>query len=144
MAGGKVIVNSTLLKIYAGATADPTTVIANCTDASLSITHDLRDITTKDSAGWRELNEGLRSFSISASALYETDADNDFQALYDNYIDTRTPIFWKMAESDTGGIVLSGCGFISSLELSSPGAEDNVTFSLTIEGDGEITSSEVS
>ena len=143
MAGGKVIVNSTLLKIYAGATADPTTVIANCTDASLSITHDLRDITTKDSAGWRELNEGLRSFSISASALYETDADNDFQALYDTYIDTRTPIFWRMAESDTGGIVLSGCGYISSIELSSPGAEDNVTFSLTIEGDGEITSAEV-
>ena len=64
MAGGKTIVNSTLLKIYAGATADPSAVIANCTDASLSITHDLRDITTKDSAGWRELNEGLRSFSI--------------------------------------------------------------------------------
>ena len=143
MAGGKTIVNSTLLKIYAGASADPTTVIANCTDASLSITHDLRDITTKDSAGWRELNEGLRSFSISASALYETDADNDFQSLYDDYINTRTPIFWKMAESAAGGIVLSGCGFISSIELSSPGSEDNVSFSLTIEGDGDITSSEV-
>ena len=143
MAGGKTIVNSTLLKIYAGAAADPSAVIANCTDASLSITHDLRDITTKDSAGWRELNEGLRSFSISASALYETDASNDFQSLYDTYINTRTVIFWKMAESDTGGIVLSGCGYISSIELSSPGAEDNVTFSLTIEGDGEITSSEV-
>ena len=143
MAGGKTIVNSTLLKIYAGASADPTTVIANCTDASLSITHDLRDITTKDSAGWRELNEGLRSFSISASALYETDAHNDFQSLYDDYINTRTPIFWKMAESLAGGIVLSGCGFISSIELSSPGSEDNVSFSLTIEGDGDITSSEV-
>tara|TARA_R110002020_G_scaffold22596_1_gene76223 strand:+ start:109 stop:543 length:435 start_codon:yes stop_codon:yes gene_type:complete len=143
MAGGKTIVNSTLLKIYAGATADPSAVIANCTDASLSITHDLRDITTKDSAGWRELNEGLRSFSISASALYETDASNDFQSLYDSYINTRTVIFWKMAESDSGGIVLSGCGYISSIELSSPGAEDNVTFSLTIEGDGEITSSQV-
>ena len=143
MAGGKTIVNSTLLKIYAGATADPTAVIANCTDASLSITHDLRDITTKDSAGWRELNEGLRSFSISASALYETDASNDFQSLYDTYINTRTVIFWKMAESDAGGIALSGCGYISSIELSSPGAEDNVTFSLTIEGDGEITSAQV-
>ena len=55
MASSTVIVNSTLLKIYAGAAADPSTVIANCTDASISITHDLRDITTKDSAGFREL-----------------------------------------------------------------------------------------
>ena len=143
MAGNTVIVNSTLLKIYAGPTTDPTTVIANCTDASISITHDLRDITTKDSAGFRELNEGLRSFSISASALYETDAENDFQSLYDTYIGTRTKIYWKMAEDDAGGIVLSVCGYISSLELTSPGAEDNVSFSLTIEGSGEITSSEV-
>ena len=143
MASSTVIVNSTLLKIYAGAAADPSTVIANCTDASISITHDLRDITTKDSAGFRELNEGLRSYSISASALYETDAANDFQSLYDTYIGTRTIIFWKMAEDDSGGIVLSGCGYISSLELTSPGAEDNVSFSLTIEGSGEITSSQV-
>lgn len=143
MANGKVIVNSTLLKIYAGSTADPTTTIANCTDASISITHDLRDITTKDSAGWRELNEGLRSYNISASALYETDSNNDFQVLYDTYVDTRTLIYWKMAETASGGIVLSGSGYISSIELTSPGSEDNVAFSLSIEGDGEITSTEV-
>lgn len=143
MANGKVIVNSTLLKIYAGSTADPTTTIANCTDASISITHDLRDITTKDSAGWRELNEGLRSYNISASALYETDANNDFQSLYDTYVDTRTLIYWKLAETASGGIVLSGSGYISSIELTSAGSEDNVAFSLTIEGDGEITSTEV-
>ena len=50
------VFNGTNLGVYVGST-----IIAAATDCSLSLNMDTIDITTKDSAGYRELLAGLRS-----------------------------------------------------------------------------------
>lgn len=53
--------------------------MAHSTSANLTITRELRDITTKDSSGSQENAEGLLSFEISTDALQDFAADLDFQ-----------------------------------------------------------------
>ena len=45
--------------------------IAYSTSASISMSTDLRDITTKDSQGWQENAKGLGSFEMSTDALWD-------------------------------------------------------------------------
>lgn len=45
--------------------------IAYSTSASLGVSKDLRDITTKDSQGWQENAKGLGSFELSTDALWD-------------------------------------------------------------------------
>jgi len=45
--------------------------IAYSTSASLSMSTDLRDITTKDSQGWQDNAKGLSSFEMSTDALWD-------------------------------------------------------------------------
>lgn len=45
--------------------------IAYSTSASISMSTDLRDITTKDSEGWQENVAGVRSFEMSTDALWD-------------------------------------------------------------------------
>ena len=65
------------------------TLIAAATDCSLSLNMETIDITTKDSAAFRELLGGLRSGSISCSGLIDyADASNkdmtDLWSAYEN------------------------------------------------------------
>ena len=68
------IINSTAMAVYVNTTGTTYVKIAYSTDASISISSDMRDITTKDSSAWREVLPGLRSATISISALYEMQA----------------------------------------------------------------------
>ena len=45
--------------------------IAYSTSASIGVSKDLRDITTKDSQGWQENAKGLGSFELSTDALWD-------------------------------------------------------------------------
>lgn len=129
------VVNSTLLKLYTG---DPTpAAVGSLTDATLSVNHEPRDITTKDSAGWRELLEGLRSFSISGTCLLAYDDANGGMAQVDSTLD-RTFISFEIGTGVAGDPRMSGEGYVTSFELSSPGSEDNASVSFTIEGSGEL------
>ena len=62
-------INTTLLAVYVGGTK-----ITHSQGGSLNIEHSVRDVTTKDSGGWAEQLEGLRSWSMSASGLMAYDA----------------------------------------------------------------------
>ena len=63
------ILNGTVYLLSVGGTALP-----DQTEGSISINMETRDITTKDSSGYRELLEGLRSGSVSVSGLVDDDA----------------------------------------------------------------------
>lgn len=111
--------------------------IGHATDASLSITHEPRDITSKDSSGWRELLEGLRSWSASGSGFFAEDAAYSFEDLLGN-VTTRTKVQIRFTTAISGDTYWQGNGYLSSLEKTSSGAEDNVTYSFSIEGSGAI------
>lgn len=136
------VINGTDIGIYISTTSGGTyTLVAFSTDASLSLAMETRDVTNKDSVGWRTLLESTRSGSISGNFLYaERDsaaADQfNFVDLYDYYY-ARTPLFVKFNTAESGDTYFtSGC-YLTSLEASAP-TEDNTSCSLTLELTGAI------
>lgn len=131
------ITNSTAFKIYKGATA-----VSDLTDCSLSMNREFRDTTTKDSGGNREGCAGLFSGSMSFSALHDNSASLGLTTLYSDFI-ANTPISFVFGGSVSGEKTYTASGHITSLEVSSPGTEENVTYSGTIEISGAVTEATV-
>jgi stage V sporulation protein G len=108
-------------------------------DIAHPINMETRDITTKDSSGYRELLEGVRSASISVSGLVDDDgaggAGADLFAVLDGRTTTHI-IFGLDAASDDYHYECDA--FCTSLEISA-GTEDNVTYSATFEVTGAIS-----
>ena len=132
------VLNTTLFALYSG-----TTKIAKATGASLSLSMETRDITTKDSSGWKEILEGLRSGSFSCEALMAFDSAygyNDFLALKL----ARTPLTVKFSTGESGDSEYSGNVYLTGLELNSSGSEDNVTYSTEFELNGAVTTNTIS
>jgi predicted secreted protein len=113
--------------------------VGRMTSASLSISMETRDTSTKDSAGWRELLEGQKSWSLSGDGLvvYSLTGADGFSDLY-GYLNGRTNLYVKFGSVGSGEKVYSGRGFITSLDQEA-GMEDNTTFSFSFEGTGALT-----
>ena len=80
------IINSSSIRVFTGTTSGAEVVVDNVTECSISMSTDMRDITTKTSGGWRELLPGLKSASLSLSGLFAEDATNGYNQLVDNQI----------------------------------------------------------
>jgi len=130
------VINSTLVAVYVLDTTYKK--IAHMNDASFSLSMEPRDITTKDSAGYRALLEGLRSWSMSSSNLFAFDAGYGVEELRALLV-ARTPITLRWATQVSGDQYVQGSAYLTSVEENSPGAEDNVSFSVTFEGTGAVT-----
>ncbi|RMG81343.1 MAG: hypothetical protein D6712_16480 [Chloroflexi bacterium] len=133
-------INTTLLKLYTG--TSPGTAITHSTDASLSFSMSPRPATTKDSAGWEEVLEGLMSWEVSGSALLAFDAANGVDELSTIAL-ARTATEVRFTTNVTGDTVWSGTGYITRLEAASPGQEDTANISFTFKGTGQLTQATV-
>ena len=136
------IINSSSIRVFLGTTDDSEVVLDHVTECSISMTTDMRDITTKTSAGYRELLPGLKSASMSVSGLFAEDATNGYNQLIDHQLagDKLFIIFTNTgagAAANTGDEQFDISGYISSLEQTA-GVEDNVGFSMTIEVTGTV------
>jgi len=127
------VINSTLLLVKVGGTA-----VALCTDASLTITADIRDISTKDSSGWREILPGLKSGSISVSALHAYDAAYGVTALF-AALTGQTELTLTYTTGVSGDKIYTASAYITSLEMNSPGVEESATYSATFELSSSVT-----
>ena len=120
-----------------GGTLEP---LGHSTSCSMTITHDLPDATTKDSSGFSEVISGLRSFEISFDGLVDYTDDGTAQnadtiiAL----ITGRNKIDFTFGTATSGDQLISGEGFIASLEISAE-MESAVTYSGSITGTGSLT-----
>lgn len=128
------VTNSTLFKLYTA--TGPAVAVSRLTDLNFSVNEEPRDITTKDSAGWRQLLEGLRSYEISGGGLIAFD-DTNGGLEFEESVRTRTAIVWTLGTSVSGDPKLSGDGRLTSFELASPNFEDNVSFTFTMQGTGQ-------
>ena len=127
------IFNGTNLGVYIDGT-----IIAAATDCSLSLNMETIDITTKDSAGYRELLAGMRSGSISVSGLIDyQSADKDTVDLYTAW-ENRTSLTLKFSSEISSDTSFTASGFLTSLEQSG-GTEDTATYSATFEITGQVT-----
>ena len=136
------IINSSSIRVFTGTTLGAEVVVDNVTECSISMSTDMRDITTKTSGGWRELLPGLKSASLSLSGLFAEDATNGYNQLVDNQIAGEL-LYIEFTNTGAGAVGNAGdeqftvSGYITSLEQSA-GVEDNVGFSLSVEVTGTV------
>jgi TP901-1 family phage major tail protein len=126
------IMNGTLLGVYVGST-----LVAHATEGSISLSMDTREVTTKDSAGMRELLEGTKSGSISVSALYAEDAAYGVEDLMTAWAN-RTALTVKFSTEVSGDHYWSANAYLTSLEVSAS-TEDNASYSASFELTGAVT-----
>ena len=111
-------------------------VIAELTGAKLGNQHSPRDTTNKGSAGWGEKLEGLRTWNMSASAMYIP--NGSFSTLWAAF-NGRTALTVRWTSTAASDDYYEGSAYLGNLDLDSPGAEDNVVFDVTFEGTGVLT-----
>jgi TP901-1 family phage major tail protein len=112
-------------------------LIGHATEGSISISEEPRDTTTKESGAWRELAEGLRSWSGSTTHFHAEDATVNVDDLYAHVV-ARTAVDVVFSTEQTGDKRWSGTVRVTSIEVSA-GVEDNVGLSVSFEGTGPLT-----
>ena len=137
------ILNGTELKIYSSGTTNLVAFAQNCT---LTVNNTTREITNKESAGYKEVLESLRDWSIDVDGAYAwTDASGT--ALTDGADDLiQTNILANRLQFDvifgdtasTSDVSYAGKVYITSASMTG-GTEDTAVFSLTLEGTGALT-----
>jgi predicted secreted protein len=133
------LINGTNLTIKVGGVA-----LLKATTASLELSVDLPDATTKDSAGWSEFFAGVRSFTLSSDGLvdYATDAKVETDELVALLI-ARTAVLVEFSTATAGDMKLSGNAFITSISQTAD-MESPAGFSVSFQGTGALTQSTVS
>ena len=139
------ILNGTELKVYSSGTTNLVAFAQNCT---LNVNHSPREITNKESAGNKEILEGLRDFSIDIDGAYAwtngagaalTNGADDL--LQTNLLANRLKVDFIFGDTAaTSDVSYAGSGFITSMSFTG-GTEDTATYSMTIEGTGALTQS---
>lgn len=129
------IINGTVYLLSIGGTDLP-----DQTEGSISISMETRDITTKDSSGFRELLESTRSGSVSVSGLVDDGGSDAVSTLMTSFASRSSVsvVFGLDAASGTDPEHnFTANAFVTSIETSA-GTEDNVTYSATLELTGTI------
>ena len=139
MAASTSIMNATDVLIQFSTDGVTYSEIGRCTSASLSVSMETRDTSNKDSAGWRELLEGQKSWSLSGDGLvtYNIASADGYSDLW-GYLTARTKLYVKFGSTTTDEKYYSGQGFLTSLDQEA-GMEDNVTYSFSFEGTAALT-----
>ena len=137
-------INGTSLTLYIPShAADATGVnitwipIGLSKSASLSISADTPDISTKDSSGWSEVIAGMKSWSMDFESLLDLTDDASANGLLPlwTYFSTRAKI--KVAWGKAG-VYWYGDAYLSSLDESAE-SEQPVSFSGSLTGSGALT-----
>ena len=120
-------------------------IIGRATSASLSVSMETRSTTTKDSAGWDENLEGLKSWSLSGDGLVTYSISGDFDTPDDLFtlLSNRTLVKVKFGSATSGEIDYTGDAYLVSYEQEA-GVEENVTYSFGFTGTGVLTQAAVS
>jgi len=111
--------------------------VAHAQSHSITMSESHRNTTSKDSAGWEEVLEGLRSWSVSGDGLCAFDGTytvDDLTTLFTG----RTAVTVRFTTSTSGDYYWTGDARLESLDISAPN-EDNATYSFSFKGTGALT-----
>ena len=114
-------------------------VLGGAKTASLTTDVDLFDTTTKDSGGWAEHGQGLRSWSGSFDGLYDPSDTNTIEDIYD-LITGRTgcTILFQTSTAAATSLSFTGSASFANIELSAE-MEATVAWSASFTGNGALT-----
>jgi TP901-1 family phage major tail protein len=137
------ILNGTDIKVYDSST---NILVAYAQSGTLNFSMSTRDITNKESAGFKESLEGLREWSVDLDGAYAwTDASgsaltNGADDLFIKYLldagsNTREAFTIRFGNTGgtTGDTYYQGTAFLTSVSVSAP-TEDTATYSMSFEG----------
>ncbi len=138
------IVNATDIVVKINTTVDsaPVEQLLHATSASLNISQDMMEATSKTSQGYQDNLPGLRSWDISSDGFV------DFVGAEANTINT-TELITLMLETQANaevevsfgvanGDIYQGGAFITSVSIDS-GVEENATYSISLQGSGSLS-----
>jgi|TARA_R100000084_G_scaffold107957_1_gene69363 predicted secreted protein len=141
------ILNGTDIRVYDSSSG---ILVAFAQSGTLNFSMSTRDITNKQSGGFKESLEGLREWSIDIDGAYAwTDASGSalsngaddlfFKYLLDLGPNTREAFTIKFGNTGgaTGDIDYQGSVFLTSVSITG-GTEDTATYSMSFEGTGGL------
>jgi predicted secreted protein len=113
--------------------------IMKATTASLEMSVDMPDATTKDSAGWAEFFAGVRSWTLSTDGLidYASSGSVETDELVALLI-ARNPVAVTFSTSTAGDMVLSGNAYITSISQTAD-MESPSGYSVSFQGTGTLS-----
>lgn len=123
------IINGTDLIVYVDDVA-----IAGSTSHTLNVGNDMRDTSTKSSAGWKDQLPSQRNWTIDGEALFSFVGSVGFTNLF-TLLNSKTRVVLKFTTGGSTTTRWTGNAYLSSLSANAPN-EDNTTFSYTFEGVG--------
>ena len=134
MAASTSVMNSTDVVIIVASE-----IVGKMTSASLSVTMATRDISTKDSAGWMEVLEGQKSWTLSGEGLvvYNNTGKATPDDIY-TYLSNRTAVTIEFGSETTDEKYYTGSGYFTEFSTDA-GVEDNATFSFSFQGTNTLT-----
>jgi len=117
--------------------------VTHSTNANLNIEMETRDMTTKDSATWKDTGEGYLSWSMDAEFYVAEDATEGFEELFDDII-ARTAVTIKYSSAVSGDVEYRGSAFVTGLTRSAGLDGDNETYTVTFTGNGALSKATIS
>tara|TARA_B100001093_G_scaffold18299_1_gene16590 strand:- start:152 stop:574 length:423 start_codon:yes stop_codon:yes gene_type:complete len=138
------IVNATDVVLKIDVTAATSYVkILHSTSASLSISREMRDSTTKDSQAFSQSLAGLVSWELSGDGFVDFASDSALET--DELITqmlkgtgTNTDDPKVTVQFGVAGNFYTGSAFITSISLDA-GVEENATYSISLQGTGSLS-----
>lgn len=132
------IVNTKILRVkFIPTTGTPVDI--NClTDATFSVTTATRETTCKDSGQYVEILPAQTSWEISGTAYFAYSHTNGAFAVYDAMI-AQNVCKVAFGTGVAGDVTLSGDSYCVKWDASSPGTNENASWSFTFTGTGAIT-----
>lgn len=121
--------NTSILRLYLGAVA-----IGYATDQSMNFSKNLPEYTNKDSGGFKQVMSGTKSGTISHSGFYI----DSLSALHDWYDGTDVATI-KLSDEETGEEYFQGEAHCNEFSLSTSGANEPATYSISAEFTGAFT-----
>lgn len=106
------------------------TVLGHSKETTFSLEVDLVSATNKDSGGWQEFLQGVRSGKLSASGLTDYNDTLNFEQLA-SYVITRQSINFLFKDFGGGNFIINGTGYIENVSENAD-AEGLVTFDVDI------------
>jgi predicted secreted protein len=136
------ILNGTEIKVYSTSTNNLVAFAQNCT---LNVNHSPREITNKESNGYKEILEGLRDFSIDIDGAYAWTAAGGTaltngvdDVLQTDLLNARQQVNFIFGDTASQfDVSYAGKGYITSVSITG-GTEESATYSISIEGTGEL------
>jgi len=119
-----------------------TAKVAHSVSATLDISMNTRDATTKDTTAWEDVLEGLLSWTASGEFYFAEDATEGYEDLYDDMI-LRNTVTVLYSNANSGDVEYSGSAYITSLSRNGATDNDNESFSVTFQGTGTLSKASI-